>query len=127
MSASTWHITFTGAFRNDVKKLERSGFRGWLSNLNFLRQDPYASNKQLKPFKGMANGFRWRKGDLRVIFRVQVDSHSILLLRAGHRKDVYQKSLNPADIPIGNIDNWLVFVFRKYHGRCCRPQTTAEN
>ena len=77
---ATWDINFTAHFEKDAKELIKSGLGGdWLTRLNFLKDGPRVDNKQLKSLKNQSKAFRWRKGDLRVIFRVFGQSRSILL------------------------------------------------
>ncbi len=101
---ATWDINFTSHFEKDVKRLSKSGSIGWLTGLSFLKDGPTADNKQLKALKGQSKGFRWKKGDYRVIFRVVGQSRSILLLAAGHRKHVYKKHPSANQEVAGSFD-----------------------
>lgn len=45
-----------------------------------------------KPLKGIFRGlYRYRFGDWRIIYALDREENSIMILRAGHRKDVYKK------------------------------------
>ena len=105
---AVWDINFTHQFERDVKRLNKSGIGDWLSSLSFLKSGPQVSNNQLKALKGQSKAFRWRKGDLRVIFRVIGQTKSILLLAAGHRKAVYKKSLSVSPQIAGCYDDLII-------------------
>ncbi|MDN3716539.1 3'-5' exonuclease [Vibrio breoganii] len=88
---STWTINFTEQFSRDVKALDKGGYTQWLKQLSFLKQGPNQSHSALKTLRNHSKTYRWRKGDVRVIFRVIGSSKAILLQSAGLRKHVYSK------------------------------------
>ena len=96
---ATWDIQFTSQFQRDVQKLTKSGFKSWLNDLASLKDGAFQAG--VAGFKGASKAFRWRKGDIRVLFRMLPNSHSILLMRAGHRKEIYRKSLNQSSVAVG--------------------------
>jgi mRNA interferase RelE/StbE len=53
-----------------------------------LAKDPYQGKALSAEFKGL---YRWRTGRFRVIYEIQKDVLIILVLKIGHRKDVYRK------------------------------------
>lgn len=88
-----WELQFTTQFEKDVKKLKKSGNSAWLDGLNVLKKGVQFNNN-LKQLKGRSKGFRWRNGDIRVIFRILGNTREILLMSAGYRKDVYKKKIS---------------------------------
>jgi mRNA interferase RelE/StbE len=52
-----------------------------------LAKDPYLGKALSGEFKGL---YRWRTGQFRVIYENQKDVLLILVLKIGHRKDVYR-------------------------------------
>ena len=105
---ASWEITFTQQFARDAKSLQKAGYTNWLQKLTFLKDGPKTSSNQLKALKNYSKAFRWRAGDLRVIFRVVGATKNILLLAAGHRKSVYKKKLGPTQKVIGALDQILI-------------------
>ncbi len=100
----TWDICFTHQFEKDVKRLSKLAISDWLGELNFLKMGPKVSSTLLKSLNNNSKGFRWRKGDLRVIFRVTGQPNTILLLSAGHKKSIYKNSM-PGNLEVaGNLD-----------------------
>ena len=102
---STWDIHFTSEFKGDIKKLEKTGAIKWLEKLDFLKQGPLIKSNNLKALKARSNSYRWRQGDIRVIFRLLADTKVILLLRAGQRKDVYKKTIPASNSSVGLFEN----------------------
>jgi mRNA interferase RelE/StbE len=54
---------------------------------NYLSKDPYQGKALSGEFKGL---YRWRSGKFRIIYEIQQELLVILVLRIGHRKDVYR-------------------------------------
>ena len=54
---------------------------------NRLSQDPYQGKALSGEFKGL---YRWRRGKFRIIYEIQQAILVVLVLRIGHRKDVYR-------------------------------------
>jgi mRNA interferase RelE/StbE len=52
-----------------------------------LATDPYKGKALTGEFKGL---YRWRVGNVRVVYEIEKGSASLLILRIGHRKDVYR-------------------------------------
>ena len=104
---ANWNIVFTQQFERDVKRFKKSGNDNWLGSLAFLRSGPEPNTKKFKALKNYSKAFRWRKGNLRVIFRVIAKTRSILLLVADHRKSVYRRPLGSNQDAIGNFDDLL--------------------
>lgn len=85
----TRQIELTGSAEKELAKLEKSVAR-WI--IKFLRErvsiDPRASGKALR---GDHSGlWRYRVGDYRVICEIYDEKISVLVVRVGHRKEVYR-------------------------------------
>lgn len=87
----TYHVRFTRTAAKDLKKLDRHTAAltlGWIrKNLEGCK-DPRRHGKGLTANR---NGeWRYRMGDYRLIADIQEDQVVILMLRIGHRRDIYQ-------------------------------------
>ncbi|MGB9236125.1 MAG: type II toxin-antitoxin system RelE/ParE family toxin [Terriglobales bacterium] len=89
--SKAWRIEITRTAEKQITKLDRAAQR---SILDFLRErvqtaaDPRHLGKALRgDKKGL---WRYRVGDYRLICDVQDERVVVLLLRVGHRKDVYR-------------------------------------
>jgi len=85
----TWKIEFTASAEKELAKLDKSAAK---RIIRFLRErvsaDPRSSGKALK---GDHSGlWRYRVGDYRVICEIYDEKISVLVVRVGHRKEVYR-------------------------------------
>lgn len=84
-----WQIELTGSAEKELAKLDKPVAQ---RIIKFLRErvsvDPRSSGKALK---GDHSGlWRYRIGDYRVICEIYDDRISVLVVRVGHRKEVYR-------------------------------------
>jgi mRNA interferase RelE/StbE len=90
-SASRWTIEITRGAEKQIKKLNRTA---QVAILRFLRerlQLAAAPRQWGKPLQGEKGGlWRYRVGDYRLICDIQDEKITVLVLRVGHRKDVYR-------------------------------------
>ncbi|HPD60720.1 MAG TPA: type II toxin-antitoxin system RelE/ParE family toxin [Thermodesulfobacteriota bacterium] len=72
----------------DLKDVDKKSAKGLIERVkNYLPEDPLSLGKPLKGiFKGL---YRYRFGDYRVIYSIDKKENTILILRVGKRKDVY--------------------------------------
>ena len=85
-----WTIEFTPAAARELKKIGPENSR---RILRFLREkagnDPRAHGK---PLRGALREFwRYRVGDYRILARLEDARVLILVVRIGHRKEIYRK------------------------------------
>jgi len=56
-----------------------------------LSQDPFSSSK-IKPLHGKLEGFyRYKEGDLRIIYKVEKEQLTVYIYEIGPRGDIYKK------------------------------------
>lgn len=87
----TWRIRYARSVQKSVKKLHprvRQRLRDYLENRIAQLDDP----RQLgKPLKGQHSElWRYRVGDYRIITEIQDDALVVLVIRIGHRKEIYR-------------------------------------
>ena len=86
-----WQIEITRTAEKQIKKLDPASQQ---SIVRFLRDrlKPAADPRQWgKPLHGDKRGlWRYRVADYRLICDIQDEKITILVLRVGHRKDVYR-------------------------------------
>jgi mRNA interferase RelE/StbE len=82
-----YNIAYKKSVQRDLKKLSRAESNRILNQV----EEELSKNAETYPIlKGRFAGLRkYRVGDFRVIFAVLGDD--VLVLRIGHRKDVYKK------------------------------------
>ena len=85
----TWKIEFTPA---SLKQLKKAGPENGRRILSFLRSrvatDPRAHGTLLKG--ALREFWRYRVGDFRILARIEDERVLVLIVRIGHRKDVYR-------------------------------------
>ena len=86
-----WTIEIARTAEKQIKKLDRQAQE---SIVRFLRDrlQPSANPRQWgKPLQGDKGGlWRYRVGDYRLVCAIQDERITVLVLRVGHRKNVYR-------------------------------------
>ena len=86
-----WHLIYSDEASRALKKLDRQASKKIVRYLNehvLTLEDPRSVGKALKGSK-WGDYWRYRCGDYRIIVDIQDDEVVVLVLRIGHRKDVY--------------------------------------
>lgn len=83
-----FHFEFKNGALKDLEKLSPETRKRILKKLKFFAsvQNPFLFAERLKDFK--FGEYRFRVGDHRVI--CDKDGYKIIILKIGHRKDIYQ-------------------------------------
>jgi mRNA interferase RelE/StbE len=84
-----YNVDYKSSVQRDLKKLPKAEARRILNQI----EEELSKNADAYPvLKGQFSGLRkYRVGDYRVIYAVL--GNEVLVLRIGHRKDVYKKGL----------------------------------
>jgi mRNA interferase RelE/StbE len=81
-------VHFKKSVERDLKTLVKADQKRMLEQIGkVLAQDPDEGKALSGEFKGL---HRWRAGQFRVIYEIHKDVLTILILKNGHRKDVYR-------------------------------------
>lgn len=83
-----YHIEFLAAAKKNLKKLEAPIQKRLIKDIEKLSINPRPSGT--KKLSGEDNTYRIRVGDYRILYHIQDHILYILILKIGHRKDVYQ-------------------------------------
>ena len=83
-----FQIIWSESAASELKKLDRTVAKRIFGKVSQLCENPY--HFDVTKMVG-APYFRLRVGDYRVIFDIQNDLLRILVLKVGHRKNVYKK------------------------------------
>lgn len=81
-------IELAASAEREFKALDRSTQRRIASRIEALAKDPFHPGVQ-KP-QGEPGLYRSRVGDYRIIFRVDGKRVRVLILKIGHRREVYR-------------------------------------
>lgn len=84
-----YEIRFLERARDDLKKIARPHQRIIKEKLSILAEDPEALRNNIKKLTIDENLYRLRIGSYRVIFKKEARRLLILVVRIGHRKEIY--------------------------------------
>jgi mRNA interferase RelE/StbE len=85
---SHYRIEFLKTAQKELRKLPKEIQQRIAAKIDSLLADPYPPES-----KKLTNGngrFRIRIGDYRVIYRIEEDKLIILIIKIGHRRDIYK-------------------------------------
>ena len=81
-------IEFTTSATRELKALERAIQRRIATHIASLAMAPFPPGS--KKLQGAPDLYRIRVGDYRILYRVDGKRVTILIVRIGHRRDVYR-------------------------------------
>ena len=88
----TWRVEFDNRARKELRKLDvatQDRILKWMRDNLSTDNDPRRMGSSLKGrMKGL---WRYRVNDYRIICQIQDDKVLILVVRIGHRRDIYDK------------------------------------
>lgn len=84
----TYRIVLTPAARRDLLRLPKDMARRIDAHILALADNPYPSGA--KKLEGSEGFFRVRVGDYRIVYRVEGHRLVIVIIRVGHRSDIYR-------------------------------------
>ncbi|MDJ0679263.1 MAG: type II toxin-antitoxin system RelE/ParE family toxin [Xenococcaceae cyanobacterium MO_167.B52] len=85
---SNYKIEFLKTAEKEFYKLPQQIQKTIAKKLEYLKTNPYPSN--VKALKNGQGRLRLRVGDYRIIYRVETDVLVILVIKVGHRKNIYR-------------------------------------
>lgn len=85
-----YQLVFLEKARNDLKKIDRANQKIIKAKLLILARNPAALKNNIKRLSGAEESlYRLRVGSYRVIFKKDEARLIILIVRVGHRQEVY--------------------------------------
>jgi mRNA interferase RelE/StbE len=87
-----YKLKFLGKALEDLKRIDRTHQKIIKAKLLILAKNPAALRNNIKRIgRTEENLFRLRTGSYRVIFKKEEDQLVVIIVRIGHRKEVYLK------------------------------------
>ena len=83
-------IEFVKSAKREFDKLSFAVQDRIIEALHFLSQNPFSELLKIKKLKGADQLYRLRVGDYRVVYEVRTETLLIVVIKIGHRKDVYR-------------------------------------
>ncbi len=87
---NSFEVVLTSAARDDIRQLERSVRERLIDKLHWMGQN--AALLVHQPLKGdeWDGAYKYRLGDYRIIYRLDVGKRQLIVLKVGHRREVYK-------------------------------------
>lgn len=84
----TYKIVLKKSFKKQTKDIPDKDYRRIMISISELKNDPLPSgNKKLKGTSD--NIYRIRIGDYRIVYEINYADTTIVIIKIGHRSDVY--------------------------------------
>ncbi len=84
-----YELKFLGKAADDLRKIDRVHQRIIKEKLLILAENPEALKNNIKKLAADEDFYRLRVGSYRIIFKKEEKRLTILVLRIGHRKEIY--------------------------------------
>lgn len=89
MTATTYTIEYKNSVEKDLRKLPSTQLKGVVAKIRALTTNPHPEGSV--KLRGSSNLFRIRYADYRVIYQIQNEKLIILIIKVGHRREVYRE------------------------------------
>ncbi|HBT47254.1 MAG TPA: type II toxin-antitoxin system RelE/ParE family toxin [Peptococcaceae bacterium] len=87
---STFKVQLLAQPRSYLKRLDRSTQKRIATAIEAISANPL-SGPNIKPLQGFRQKYRYRVGDIRIIYSVKIQERLIIVEVIGPRGDVYKK------------------------------------
>ena len=81
-------ILFVKSAEKEILNLNKTLGQRIFQKIGLLANDPYGQNSQ--KLEGN-KGYRIRIGDYRVVYAIDKENKTILIIKIGHRREIYRK------------------------------------
>ncbi len=85
----TYQVRLAPAAVRQLRKLDPPGRRRVQAAIDLLAEDPRPPGA--RPLVGGAGEWRVRTGDFRIIYDIRDGELLVLIVKVGHRRDVYER------------------------------------
>jgi len=84
-----WVVTYTADALKALSRMDRTMAKRIRGKILALAQGPLAPNNNVKRLTGV-EGYRLRVGDWRVIYTLKHEILTVIVIRVGHRSEIYE-------------------------------------
>ena len=86
-----YQVKFTKSARKEFQRLPKRIQGRVVEALSFLAGNPYSELLQIKKLRGVDELYRIRIGDYRLVYTVEAKELIVILVKIGHRQEVYRR------------------------------------
>lgn len=86
---ASYKIQWKNSAKKELKKLDKQIILRILQAIEKLATNPYSSGS--KKLMGSESIYRIRVGDYRIIYNIQSSVLTIVIIKIGHRREVYRQ------------------------------------
>ncbi|HMT07455.1 MAG TPA: type II toxin-antitoxin system RelE/ParE family toxin [Pyrinomonadaceae bacterium] len=87
----TYIVEFTKSAEKEFLRLPKRIRDKFAEAFKLLAISPFSELLRIKKLKGTEDAFRIRVGEYRLIYKVEADQLIVLVIKTGHRSEVYRK------------------------------------
>jgi mRNA interferase RelE/StbE len=84
-----WSVSYTSDAFKTLSGMDRTVAKRIRAKLLLLARNPHAPNNAVKKSSGV-EGYRLRVGDWRAIYTLKHETLNVIVVRVGHRREVYK-------------------------------------
>lgn len=88
--AERYRVEFVKSARKEFSRLPKKIQEKVLEAISFLKQNPLSELLNIKKIKGEEDLYHVRLGDYRMVYAIKDEVLLIVIIKIGHRKDIYR-------------------------------------
>jgi mRNA interferase RelE/StbE len=84
-----WSVSYSAEALGTLARMDRVIAKRLRAKILALARNPLAANNNVKKLAGI-EGYRLRVGDWRIIYTLRHEVLTVVVVRVGHRREIYQ-------------------------------------
>jgi len=84
-----WSVSYSAEALRAMARLDRAIAKRLRGKILSLARNPLAPNNNVKKLVGV-EGYRLRVGDWRIVYTLRHEVLTVIVVRVGHRREIYQ-------------------------------------
>lgn len=88
---ANYRVEFVKSAQKEFEQLPKKIRSKTAEALSLLAQNPYSELLNVKKLKGAEDVYRFRIGDYRVLYEIRNKRLLVIVIKIGHRGDVYRR------------------------------------
>ena len=87
---TSFKVLFAKSAHKEFKSCPNKTQDKIIEALQMVSTNPFSDLLQIKKLKGAPSLYRIRIGDWRIVYEIRKDAQTIVVIKIGHRKDIYR-------------------------------------